>query len=568
MKTRGVLLVVLPAVALLLGAAPSLPEADDLVFAGGRVVDGTGAPAFTADVAVRGDRIAAVGLLPEARKARARRVVDARGLVVAPGFIDLLGQSEYNALVDRRAASKISQGITTEVTGEGSSIAPLNARMLADGEDVWRRYGLRPDWTTLSGYFARFAKAPPTINLGTFVGLGGLRDLVLGKTDRRPTEVEMAAMESEVEQAMDEGALGVSASLQYVPDIWFTTDELVALGKVAARKGGVFFLHQRSESDRILESLDEAFRIAREAGIPVDVWHLKTAYARNHGRMREVLARFEAARAQGLDVAASQYPWEAASNGLDACLPPWIREGGREKLLARLADPALRAKAKAEMADPNGAWENQWLGAGAGAGVLVASVLDPKLKKFEGKRVTEIAAAEGKDPRDALMDLVVADRANSSGIHFIMSEDDVRLALAHRLVAFCTDSGAVAADGIYSEERSHPRAWGSATRILGKYVREEKLLPLEEAVRKMTSLPAARARLWDRGILRLGLAADVAVFDPARVRSVSTYDEPLHYSEGVPFVAVNGELVVDGGKITPARPGRILKGPSALASRP
>ena len=563
MKTRGVLLVVLPAVALLLGAAPSLPEADDLVFAGGRVVDGTGAPAFTADVAVRGDRIAAVGLLPEARKARARRVVDARGLVVAPGFIDLLGQSEYNALVDRRAASKITQGITTEVTGEGSSIAPQNARMLADGEDVWRRYGLRPDWTTLSGYFARFAKTPPTINLGTFVGLGGIRDLVLGKADRRPTEAEMAEMEAEVGKAMDEGALGVSASLQYVPDIWFRTDELVALGKVAARKGGVFFLHQRSESDRILESLDEAFRVAREAGIPVDVWHLKTAYARNHGRMREVLARFEAARAQGLDVAASQYPWEAASNGLDACLPPWIREGGREKLLARLADPALREKAKAEMSDPNGAWENQWLGAGAGAGVLVASVLDPKLKRYEGKRITQIAAVEGKDPRDALMDLVVADRANSSGIHFIMSEDDVRLALAHRLVAFCTDSGAVATDGIYSEERSHPRAWGSATRILGNYVREEKLLPLEEAVRKMTSLPAARARLHDRGILRPALAADVTVFDPARVRSASTYDDPLHYSEGVPFVAVNGELVVDGGKVTSARPGRILKGPAA-----
>ncbi len=453
------------------------------------------------------------------------------------------------------------------MTGEGTSIAPLNARMLGDGEDAYRRYGLRPGWTTLSGYFARFAQAPPTINLGTFVGLGGVRDLVLGKADRRPTEAEMAAMASEVAKAMDEGALGVSASLQYVPDIYFTTGELVALAKVAARKGGVFFLHQRSESNRVLESLDEAFRIAREAAIPLDVWHLKTAYARNHGRMREVLARFEAARAEGLDVAANQYPWDAAANGLDACLPPWVREGGREKLLARLADPALRAKAKAEMADPDGAWENQWLGAGSGAGVLVASVLDPKLKRYEGKRITEVAAAEGKDPRDALMDLVVADRANAGGIHFIMSEDDVRLALAHRLVAFCTDSSASAADGIFSEERSHPRAWGSATRILGKYVREEKLLPLEEAVRKMTSLPAARARLADRGILRSGLAADVTVFDAATVRSLSTYEDPLRYSEGVPYVAVNGELVVDGGRITSARPGRILKGPAALAPR-
>jgi N-acyl-D-aspartate/D-glutamate deacylase len=283
--------------------------------------------------------------------------------------------------------------------------------------------------------------------------------------------------------------------------------------------------------------------------------------------MREVLSRFEAARAEGLDVAANQYPWEAAANGLDACLPPWVREGGREKLLSRLADPALRGKAKAAMAEATSEWENQWLGAGSGAGVLVSSVLDPGLKKYEGKRITQIAAAEGKDPRDALIDLVVADRANAGGIHFIMSEDDVRLALAHRLVAFCTDSGAVAADGIFSEERSHPRAWGSATRILGRYVREEKLLPLEEAVRKMTSLPAARARLADRGILRPGLAADVTVFDPATVRALSTYDDPLRASEGVPFVAVNGQLVVDGGRVTAARPGRILKGPAAASSR-
>jgi dihydroorotase/N-acyl-D-amino-acid deacylase len=565
-KLRGVLAVAFPAAAFLLaGAAPPLSEPDDLVFAGGRVVDGTGAPAFAADVALQGDRIAFVGPLTEERRARARRLVDARGLVVAPGFVDLLGQSEYNALVDRRAASKITQGITTEVTGEGTSIAPLNARMRADGEDVYRRYGLRPSWTTLAGYFDRFAKAPPTINVGTFVGLGGLRDLVLGKADRTPTAAEMATMAAEVDRAMDDGALGVSASLQYVPDIYFTTEELVALAKVAARRGGVFFLHQRSESNRILESLDEAFRIAREARIPLDVWHLKTAYARNHGRMGEVLERFETARADGLDVAANQYPWEAASNGLDACLPPWIREGGREKLLARLEDPALRARARAEMADPAGAgsWENQWLGAGSGAGVLVSAVLDPKLKRYEGKRITEIAAAEGKDPRDALMDLVVADRANSSGIHFIMSEADVRLALRHRLVAFCTDSGAVAADGIFSEQRSHPRAWGSAARILGRYVRDEKLLTLEEAIRKMTSLPAARARLADRGVLRPGLAADVVAFDPATVRSASTYEDPLRYSEGIPYVAVNGQLVVDGGRITGARPGRILKGPAA-----
>jgi len=563
MRASPLLLLAGPAVALVLSGAPTAPPGDDLVLEGGRVVDGTGAPAFAADVAVLGGRIAAVGPLPEARKAAARRRVDARGLVVAPGFIDLLGQSEYNVLVDPRAVSKVTQGITTEVTGEGSSIAPLNERLLADGEDVWRRWGVRPGWTTLAGYFERFGRTPPTINLATFVGLGGLRDLVMGKADRRPTAAETAAMETEIGKAMDDGALGVSASLQYVPDLWFTTDDLVALCRVAARRGGVFFVHQRSEGDRVLESLEEVLRIAREAGIPTDVWHLKTGGARNHGKMKAVLARIEAARAEGLDVAANQYPWNASSNGLDACLPPWVREGGREQLLERLRDPALRERAKADMADAAASWENQWLGASAGAGVLVSAVLDPKLSRYAGRRITEIAASEGKDPRDALIDLVLADRANASGIHFTMSEDDVRLALAHRLVAFCTDSGAVAPDGPFAGQRSHPRAWGSATRILGTYVREERLLPLEEAVRKMTSLPAARARLEDRGLLRPGLAADVTLFDPARVRALSTFEEPARTSDGVPYVLVNGELVVDGGRVTGARPGRILKGPSA-----
>ena len=370
----------------LLGAAPtSAPPPDDLVFEGGRVADGTGAPLFRADVAVRDGKVAAVGLLPGERKASAARRIDASGLVLAPGFIDLLGQSEYNALVDRRAYSKVTQGITTEVTGEGTSIAPVNARMVEDGADVWKRYGLRPDWTTLTGYFAHFRKTPPTINLGTFVGLGGIRDLVMGKDDRRATPAELAAMEREVEKAMDEGALGVSTSLQYVPDISFTNEEIVALAKVAARKGGVWFTHQRSESNRIDTSLDEVFRVAREAGIPADVWHLKTAYRRNWGRMPAVLARFEKARAEGLDVAANVYPWTAASNGLDACLPPWVREGGREKLLARLADAATRARVKREMAEESDTWENQWFGSGGAPGVLVSTVVNPALKRYEGK---------------------------------------------------------------------------------------------------------------------------------------------------------------------------------------
>lgn len=548
---------------LVTGASPS-GSADDVLFADGRVVDGSGAPAFRGDVAIRGDRIAFVGPASPARRRAARRFVDASGLVVAPGFVDLLGQSEYAALVDRRAASKITQGITTEVTGEGTSIAPLSETAVADGADVWKRYGLTPSWRDLAGYVRYFESHAPALNLGTFVGLGGLREAAAGKVNRPLSPAERDAVARQVARAMEEGALGVSTSLQYVPDMFATTDEIVEAARVAARYGGVWFTHQRSEANEIDASLDETFRIAREAGIPVNVWHLKTAYRKNWGRMPAVLERFEKAREAGLDVAANQYPWTAASNGLDACLPPWIREGGREKLLERLRDPAARERVKTELERDGDGWSNQWFGAGGASGVLLTSVLDPSLKKWEGKRLDAIGREMGEDPRDALMDLVLADRANSYCITFIMSEEDVRAALRHRLVAFCTDSSASAEDGIFSKEKSHPRAWGSATRILGTYVRDERVLPLEEAVRKMTSFPASRANLRDRGLLREGLAADVTAFDPKTVRAVSTFEDPNRYSEGVRFVLVNGRFVVDGGAITPERPGRFLRGPGTL----
>jgi N-acyl-D-amino-acid deacylase len=552
----------LPVAALFLFAGAA-PRGDDLVFTGGRVVDGTGKAAFRGDVAVRDGRIAAVGDLAPDRIARARRRIDATGLVVAPGFIDLLGQSEYNALVDRRAASKITQGITSEVTGEGESIAPLDETLLKSNEDTYRHYGLRPDWSSLLTYFMRFRRTPPTINLGTFVGLGGLRRMVVGTEDRRAGPTELDRMKALVAQAMEDGALGVSTSLQYVPDLYNSTDEIIACAKVAASRGGVYFTHQRSEGNRIDSSLTEVFRIAREARIPANVWHLKTAYRRNWGAMPRILAAFAAARASGLDVAANQYPWNAASNGLDACLPPWVREGGRERLLARLRDPEARARIRNEMAEDADSWENQWYGSGGGSGVMLAAVLNPELKKYEGGTLQEIGALMKKDPRDALMDIVLADRANALCIIFMMREDDVRAALKDPFVGFCTDSGAAATDGIYSEEKSHPRAWASTARILATYVRDEKLLSLEEAVRKMTSFSAARAGFRDRGILKAGMAGDVVAFDPVRVKAVSTYADPLHYSEGFPYVAVNGALVVDGGKITAERPGQPLLGPGS-----
>ncbi len=530
----------------LLAATVAPAPVYDLVFSGGRVVDGTGAPWFRADVAVVGDRIAAVGDLASAQ---AKRRIDASGLVIAPGFIDMLGQSEYNVLVDPRAASKVTQGITTEITGEGNAIAPVSARMIEDRRETWRHYGVTPNWTTLAGYWKAFEKARPAINLGTFVGAGGLREMVVGNDDRPATPAELMAMEKAAAQAMEDGAFGLSTSLIYVPGRFASTDEIIALAKVAARYGGSYITHQRDEGDGIDQSLDEVFRIAREARLPAEIYHLKTGGAKNWGRMPAVLARIEAARADGLDVTADQYPWTASSNNLDASLPAWVREGGREKLVERLRDPGQRQRVHEEVKADEFRGEN----------VLITSVLDATLKNYEGRTLAEIGKAEGKDEIDAMIDLVIADKANTGRITFSMSEDDVRAALRHPLVGFCTDSGASAEDGIFSREKSHPRAWASAARILGKYVRDERLLSLEEAIRKMTSLPASRLRLAERGILRPGMAADLVAFDPANVRERSTYADPNRYSEGFRYVAVNGQLVVDESRLTAARPGRPLK---------
>ena len=551
---------------LLLAALYQAPASFDVVISGGRIVDGTGAPWFTGDIGVSGDRIAAIGQLGDANAARR---IDARGLVVAPGFIDMLGQSEFAVLVDGRAASKIFQGITTEVTGEGSSIAPLNDRMIAARASSYRHYGVDQDFRTLGEYFHRIeTRSKIALNLATFVGAGGVRDYVVGRENRKATDAELEEMKKLVAQAMKDGALGLSSSLQYVPDRYASTEELVELAKVAASYGGIYITHQRSESGRIFESLDEVFAIAERAGIPAEVWHLKTAYRANWGKMPEVLERFEAARARGLDVTANQYPYDRASNNLDACLPIWVREGGADAMVERLRDPSLRERIKRDMEDPAPAdWENQWYGSGGAPGVMVSSVLDPSLRKWEGKTLEQIGREMGKDPRDALMELVIADHGETSCIISIMNEDDVRSALRHPMVSIDTDSETRAEDGPLSVSKSHPRAWGTFPRILGKYVREEKLLTLEEAIRKMTSRPAARVGLSDRGILRPGMAADITVFDPETIRDVSTFEDPNHYSVGVRHVLVNGRAVIEEGKITAERPGRILKGPGYVPRR-
>ena len=536
----------------------------DVVISHGRIVDGTGAPWFRGDVGITGDRITAIGNLASAQ---AKSRIDAAGQVVAPGFIDLLGQSEFNVLVDSRVASKITQGITTEITGEGVSIAPVNERMLAGRKPSYDFYKVTQDWRTLGEYFTRLERSTSALNIGTFVGSGGLRDYVIGQEDRPATADEIGKMKTLVAQAMEQGALGLSSSLQYIPNRFSSTDELVELAKVAAQHGGIYITHQRSEGNKVFESVDEVLAIAERADIPAEIWHLKTAYKANWGKMADVLTRLEAARAKGLRVAANIYPYDRASNGLDACLPVWVREGGTDKMIERLKDPAQRARVKRDMDDANAPFENQWYGSGGGVGVMLSSVLDPSLRKYEGMNFAEIGKAMNVDPRDAVVDLVIADHAESSVITSIMRDEDVKAAMRTPWVSFDTDSGARAEDGPLSESKSHPRAWGTFTRILAKYVRDEGVLTLEDAVRKMSSQAAIRVGITDRGLIRPGMMADLVVFDPATVKDVATFEQPNRYSTGMRHVFVNGKAVVADGLITAERPGRALRGPGFTGAR-
>ena len=535
----------------------------DFMISGVRVIDGTGAPWFAGDIGVTGDRIESIGDLD---KASAGKTIDGTGLVAAPGFIDVQGQSEFNILVDNRAASKITQGVTTEITGEGSSIAPVNDRQRKEAEDSAKKYGVAQDWHSLAEYFNHFLRSKSAINLGTFVGAGGLRNYVLGKDNRPATADELDEMRKLVAQAMQQGAFGISTALQYVPDAFASTDEIIELARVARQYGGVYFTHQRSEGDQIFESLDEVFAIAEGAKISTTIWHLKTAYSENWGKLPEVIRRIEAARARGIDVAASVYPYTRASNSLIACFPSWVSEGGTDKMIERLKDPTQRERAKKEM-DERGKWQNQWLGSGGPSGVLLIQVLNPELAKYEGMTLEEIGRSMNKDPKEAAMDIAIADRGNSSVVISIMEEKDVRSAVSDPMVTFGSDSSAQAEDGPLSKTKAHPRAFGTFPRVIAEYVKKEHTMHLEEAVRKMTSLAASRVGMMDRGILRPGMLADIVVFDPKTIEDVATYSDPLHYSVGVKFVFVNGRPVVWDGSITQERPGRALRGPGYKTAR-
>jgi N-acyl-D-amino-acid deacylase len=529
----------------------------DYIIAGARIVDGTGAPWFYGDIGITGDRIAAIGDL---HNATAKKHIDATGLIASPGFIDVQGQSEFNLLVDNRAASKVTQGVTTEITGEGISIAPINDRVQEEFRLRAEKYGVQLDWRSLDEYFQHLEHSKPAINLGTFVGAGGVREYVIGKDNRPATPAELEQMRQLVAQAMEQGALGISTALQYVPSVFASTNEIVDLAKVARRYGGVYFTHQRSESDRIFPSLDEVFAIAQKAEISTTIWHLKTAYPENFGKMAEVLSRIEAARARGIDVAATVYPYNRASNTLIACFPSWMTAGDTEKMLARLRDPEQRGRAQKEMDELSSTWENQWLGSGRGSGVLLVEVLNPELHKYEGMNFEEIGRQMGKDPKDAAMDIAIADHGKSQVVISTMDASDVRLAVSHPLVTYGSDYNAQAEDGPLSKSKGHPRAFGTFPRILSEYVGAQHTMRMEEAVRKMTSLAASRVGISNRGILRPGMMADIAVFE-AGIHDVATFSDPLRYSVGVKYVFVNGKPVLLDGRMTDERPGRALRGP-------
>ena len=530
----------------------------DVVIRDGHIIDGTGSPWYSGDVAVRDGRIAAIGNLSGAP---AKRRIDARGRVVAPGFIDMLGQSELTILVNPHLPSKIFQGITTEITGEGDSVAPQSDALLRADRLIYEHYHINPDWKTFREYFARLERQGMGINLATYVGATQVRRMVIGEENRPPTPEDLEKMKALVRQAMEEGAVGVSTSLEYAPAPYASTDELIALAAEAARYGGIYATHMRNEGDGIMAALEETARIGREAKIPVEIWHIKVAGKANWGRMPEVIKFVESWRQAGVDITADTYAYTAWFNSLSAFIPPWAHDGGDAKLIERLKDQATRDRIRKDMETPSAAWDNEWQESPGPETILIGVVQNAKLVPLQGQNVAEIARIWNKDPIDTIFDLLIEDGAFTSVAVFGMQENDVALALKQSWVSVDNDSSGTAPDGLLGAEHPHPRAYGTFPRILRKYVREEKLLSVPEAIRKFTALPAQRVRLTDRGVLKEGMWADIVLFDPDKVRDLATFENPNQLSEGMDYVLVNGVPVIDAGKMTNALPGKILRGP-------
>jgi len=536
----------------------------DVVLKNGWIIDGSGNPRYRGDVALRGDRIVAVGFLGNAA---ARETLDVSGLVVAPGFIDMMGQSETNVLIDNRVLSKITQGITTEVTGEGGSVAPLTDKLVLDDSDAMKKWHFREDWRDLNGYFAQLEKQGSSLNIATFVGATQVRLAVVGKENRAPTPDELAHMTALVDTMMEQGALGVWTALEYAPASYSKIDELIALARAARRHGGIYASHMRNEGEHIDAALNELFTIAREAQIPAEVSHLKVSGRRTWGQMPRILARIDSARAAGLDVTADQYPYIRAATSLDASIPTWAESGGMDSLLIRLRNRATRARLHREMASPI-TGEAFYSAAGGGAGILITGTFQDSLRYMQGKTVAQVAALRHKDPIETIFEIVEAERGHrTDAVYAIMREDDVRAAMKEWWVAVNTDFGGVAPDGPFGAQSAHPRAYGTFPRILGHYARDLKLFPLEFAVRKMTSLAAQRVSLADRGLVKPGMYADITVFNPATVIDRATFEQPHQTSVGIEYVFVNGQMVLNKGQITSARPGRGLRGPGYTGSR-
>jgi N-acyl-D-amino-acid deacylase len=541
------------------GAALHAADASyDLIIRNGVIYDGSGGNPFSGDIAIRSDKIVAIGNLAGAR---AKVEIDAQGLAVAPGFINMLSWATDSLIEDGRSQSELRQGVTLEVMGEGDSMGPLNGTMKKAMRDAQGDIKYKVTWTTLGEYLEFLVHRGVSCNVASFFGATTARIHEIGYADRPPTPKELERMKHLARQAMEEGAVGVSSALIYTPAFYAKTEELIALAKVAAEYDGMYISHLRSEGNDFLGALDEFLRIAREAGIRAEIYHLKAAGRANWGKLDAAIARIEAARQSGLNITADMYTYAACSTGLDAAMPPWVQEGGFQAWAGRLKDPAIRERLRHEMTTPSGQWENFYLAAGSPENILLAGFRNDKLKPLTGKTLAQVALMRGTSPVDTIMDLVIEDGSRVGTIYFLMSEENVRKEIALPWVSFDSDAGSIAPEGVFLKSNPHPRAYGTFARLLGKYVREEKIISLPEAVRRLTSLPAANLKLDRRGWLKTGYYADVVVFDPAKIQDHATYEKPHQYATGVVHVLVNGVPVIKDGEHTGAKPGQVVRGP-------
>src|SRR5438876_2862483 len=536
------------------------PSSDDfdLIVRGGTLYDGTAAKPLQADVAIRGDRIAGIG---DFKSAKAKTVIDAKGLAVAPGFINMLSWSTESLIQDGRSQSEILQGVTTEIMGEGESMGPVNDRVrehqIREQTDI--KYDIT--WNTLAEYLQYLETHGISCNVASFIGATTIREYVIGFEDKQPTPEQLDEMRELVRKEMEAGALGIGTSLIYPPALYAKTEELIELCKVAAKYQGKYISHIRSEGNQLFEAVDELLRIAREANIQAELYHIKAAGKKNWPKADELLARIERAQKEGLNVHANMYTYTAAGTGLDACLPPWTEDGGYPALFKRLRDPATREKIKAEVKIDSDKWENLYLAAGSPDKILLVGFKSDKLKPLTGKTLAEVAKMRGKDPIDTMMDLIAEDESRIGTIYFIMSEDNVKKEVAKPWISFGSDEASQAPEPPFTKSNPHPRAYGNFARVLGKYVRDEKVIPMKEAIHRLSGLPATNLGLDHRGFVKEGMFADVVVFDPATITDRATFEKPHQYAVGMKHVFVNGVQVIKDGEHTGAKPGRALWGP-------